>query len=205
MRSTKHWLFIGQALILLAPFFYAWYQTLPWFLPGLAALLEPVLKAAWPDSLVAVNATGGKIVVLVRLIADDAAIGEGMKAVVLNPYTYSYGIPLFSALALASTAGTRQHSVRILLGLLLLAVGLVFSIQASLLFMFQFDEGFQRLSLLGSPSANDSLVIYVHFLGFRVLPRALPVLLWVLLYLDWIRELAHSFANPQGRSGTEMP
>jgi hypothetical protein len=193
---------LGQLLVLLPAFFFAWYETLVWLVPLLAGLLDPLLHLCWPTTFVKIQAAGSKLVVIVRLAAEAVSAGQAHKGVVLNPFTYSYGIPLFAALAIASTASSRQHLVRLLVGLGVLAAGVCLSILASLLFMFQFDAGFERLQLLGSAPANDTLVRYLHFLGFQILPRVLPIALWILLYRDWLGQLIRPAANGEAGSPT---
>ncbi len=188
---------LGQVLVLLPAFFFAWYQTLVWLVPLLADLLDPVLRLVWPTSFVKVQASGASLLVLTRAVGEAAATGQPNQGVALNPFTYSYSIPLFAALAIASDATWRQHRTRLALGLVVLIAGVCLSILASLLFSFQFEKGFQRLELFGSPAATDTLVRYLHFLGFQLLPRVLPILLWLLLYREWLGELI----GPGGKEG----
>lgn len=192
---------VGRLLLLLPLLFFAWYQLLPSIVPMLADLLDPLLRLLWPTSFVKVQAAGAKVAVIARLAAEAAAPGQPYKGVLLNPFTYSYGMPLFAALALATEATWRQQIARLLLGLGLLTVGLCVSIVASLLFMYQFDTGFERLELLSSREANDALVRYVHFLGFLILPRALPLALWILLYRDSLARLIRTSPADAARSG----
>ena len=182
MKARPYLSLLGQLLVLLPSFFFAWYQTMAWTVPALAALLKPLLGISWPDTFVEIEAAGKKLVVIARLAAETSSPGRTLKAVVLNPIDYSYGIPLFAGLAIATSATWKQHLSRLLPGLTILTIGICFSVLASLLFMFQFDSGFERLQLLGSPSANDTLVRYIHFLGFQMTPRVLPIALWILLY-----------------------
>lgn len=184
---------LWQLLLLLPAFFFAWYSSLYWLVPLLADLLEPVLRLLWSDRLQDVHASGTHIVVIVRLSAQGtAAVGAAAKGITLNPFTYSYGIPLYAALAIASDATWQQHLTRLLGGLAILILGIGVSIIASLLFMFQFGAGFDRLELFVTPADNDTLVRYVHFLGFNILPRVLPLVLWVLFYREWVALLIRS-------------
>lgn len=189
MNVRPLWSLLGQLLVLLPSFFFAWYETMPWTVPALAKLLHPLLGFVWSETFVDIKAAGTKLVILARLAADTSPSGEVIKGIVLNPIDYSYGIPLFAALAVASSGTWKQHLRRLLAGLVLLLGGICFSVVASLFFMFQFDAGFERLQVLGSPSANDTLVRYIHFLGFLMTPRVLPLALWILLYRDSLSEL----------------
>jgi hypothetical protein len=172
--------FVVRILVLLFPFYFAWYQVLP------------LLRLLWPDTLATVKGGGGKIIVVARTVATSGEFDGGLKGIVLNPYTYTYGMPLFFALAVASTASGWKHFFRMSVGFAVLLVGLYLSVVASLMYMFQFDGEFARLKLLETPTANDALVEFIHASGFRVLPRALPVLLWAVLYREWAVEMIRS-------------
>lgn len=197
---------LWQLLLLLPAFFFAWYSSLYWILPLLADLLEPVLRLLWPDSLVDVLAAGNNLNVIVRLTEQGAAAaGAAAKGISLNPFSYSYGIPLYAALAIASEASWQEHLARVLGGLVILTLGIGVSILASLLFMFQFGTGFERLTVFASPADNDTLVRYCHFLGFNVLPRVLPLALWLLFYRDWVGVLLRSTRKPAAATGGDPP
>lgn len=180
---------LGQLALLLPAFLFLWFTAGEWLIPGLARMLEPVLIALWPETVLSVETAGRKLLVVTRLAASVAAdphIVAQRKGVLVNPFTYSYGLPLFAALALASTASWRQHLLRLSIGFGILTLGLCCSILVSLLYLFQHDGDYRGFHAFGGDAWNDMLVAYAHFLGFNLVPRLLPLLLWILLYRDWL-------------------
>lgn len=186
----------AQFLILLPAFLFLWYFAGDALFPALAKLLEPVLRTLWPDTVLSVQPSGRKILILTQLLPPDhvdPVMRPPRRAVMVNPFTYSYGLPLFAALALASSAGWRSHLLRLAIGLPVLILGLIFSVIVSLLYLFQISDGYAGLRVVESAELNEAVVFYAHFLGFNLTPRLLPLLLWVLLYRDWLGELARDF------------
>jgi hypothetical protein len=183
---------LGRLALLLPILMLAWYQLGPRLIPGLAWLLEPLLQALWPDTVLAVEAAGRKIILITQVVEPTGfglAYTTARKGVLFNPFTYSYGLPLFAALALASSAAWWRHLIRVTLGLSVLTLGLCFSVAVSVLFLFQFDGIHPGFHALGTKDLNDGFVQYAHFLGFNLVPRVLPLVMWIVLYRDWLSEL----------------
>ncbi|NCA69134.1 MAG: hypothetical protein EOM91_03345 [Sphingobacteriia bacterium] len=182
---------LAAFLVMLPAFLFLWYQAGPWLVPALVALLEPMLTWLWPDTVIGVEPAGRKLIVITELVS-TASIPP-RKGVLVNPFTYSYSLPLFAALALASTASFLRHLLRLAIGMGVLTLGVCFSILVSLLYLFQLDDGYAGLQFSSRAELNEAIVRYAHFLGFNLTPRVLPLLMWILLYREWLAELMREF------------
>lgn len=197
--------FAIQLLFLLPSLFFVWYQAGPWVAPLLAKLLEPLLHGIWPNAIQAVKPMGAKLVVIAQLqhpITHGDFAGHFIysdKGILISPYTYAFGAPLYAALAIASTASFKQHVLRFSLGMILLLAGVGITVVTSLLYIFQLDSGYPQLHWFASRELNDTLVRYCHYIGFQLVPRVLPLMLWALLYRETLRELLG--LAPSGKNG----
>lgn len=198
MKESPLRSFIVQLLILLPSLYFAWYAGAPVLAYLLTFLLKPVLLGLWPDVVLNVSAAASKVVILVRMAPAEAAAplasaaAGGEKGVIVNPLSYSYGLPLFFALALASSASWSQHLLRIVVGVAVIAAGICFTVAVSLVFALDANPKLVPIRLASDPETNELLIRYLHFLGFNVVPRVLPLLAWAVLY----RETGRAIVQP---------
>ncbi len=184
--------FLLQALILLPSFYFAWYATAALTAAPLAALLEPVLQFIWPDTVQGAFALREKVVLSLQVVlaqppeAVGAEVVTRGKGIMINPLSYSYGIPLFLALAIASDASLGAHLLRVVIGLTILVAGICATVATTLVFALHADPSAEGIRLAADDAFNETLVRYLHFVGFLLLPRALPVVAWALLYRDTV-------------------
>ncbi len=194
-------LLIYQLIFLIPAFYFVWYATGAFTASALAEILRHLFHYLWADYVYALKASGTDIIIYMQnlpLVAQGesaAVISLSKKGIVVNPFTYSYGIPLFLALAIASPATLPQYAIRISTGLVILYAGVCFSIIASIIFIMHETPGIQWPTLADSVEINDTLIDYIHFVGFLLIPRVLPLLMWVILYRVAIAEIIHSLRS----------
>lgn len=190
--------FVVQLIILLPSLYFAWYASAPLLSYVLAFLLKPLLVSLWPDVVLNVASAESKILIFVKMLPLEESrhlappVSGGEKGVIVNPLSYSYGLPLFLALALASMASFRQHLARMVVGAAVIAAGICFTVAVSLVFALDANPKLQGIRLATDPETNDLLIRYLHFLGFNVVPRMLPLLAWGVLY----RETGRAIVQP---------
>ena len=126
-----------------------------------------------------------------RLVANPPP-GENL-GFLSNPLSYSYSLPVFAALALA-TPGRRQWW-RLLAGLAILMLVAVASMLATLLKTLAFDVGsvFVAQQQWGALARNGAAMAYQF--GSLLLPMVTPVVLWLALYRGYLAELAPGIAS----------
>lgn len=202
---------IYQLVILLPAFYFAWYATGPYTATALAEILGILFRFFLVDKVYAIHTSGTDIVIYMQNLPrvtigeSTAAFSFADKGIVVNPFTYSYGVPLFLALAIASPATLRQYVFRVGSGLTILYAGICFSIISSIIFIMHENPDIQWPNFSADADLNDALVDYIHFVGFLLIPRILPLVIWGILYRESIREIIHSLRSShasKGASGT---
>lgn len=196
MERPLRSLLIGL-LVLLPSFYFAWYFSGPFFAWPIARLTDSVLTWWWPEMIAGVGQAGSKVQILTRVGLPEiqAAAGRGFAFDVM---TYSYGIPLFAALAIASDATAPQHLFRLTLGFLVLIAGVFSSLFVSILYVFTFHPDYQGVAALAQLQRHEDQINYLYFLGFMIVPRLLPVLIWVILYRDMLERILKSIRRSAG-------
>jgi hypothetical protein len=174
----------------------------PGFAMFTAWALENTLKPAMPKIVLSVGVrVDSNLVVMTKIAPKNSTSSEAIKhgqSVAFNLMIYSFSIPLFSALAVASEGSTTQHLWRLFSGNALLLLFVYICAWVRFLYIAQFGAHFQHAHVLpDSPLITHSLK-YAHYLTSTILPTALPVLLWTMLYRDTFLELiagTKSFSN----------
>lgn len=190
--------FVVRVLLLLPLAFALWYFTAAWHLAPVVWLSELILRSWMPDAVADLRLRGDALLLVThfgevggRLVADPPP-GENL-GFLSNPLSYSYSLPVFAALALA-TPGRRQWW-RLLAGLAILMLVAVASMLATLLKTLAFDVGsvFVAQQQWGALARNGAAMAYQF--GSLLLPMVTPVVLWLALYRGYLAELAPGIAS----------
>ncbi len=200
LNSKKLILFV---LVLLPSFFFAWYMNAHLLARLTAWPLNAVLPQAMPEAVHQINPTDRHLLMLSPIGADprySKAPPRGGQAVGINLLIYSFSIPLFAALAIASEASSWEHVRRISAGLLLLYLFVVLSATIRVLYLLEFGSRFAHVSPVTEQEALRQLIHHGHYLTVTILPTALPVLLWALMYRKTFLNIV-----PFGRSHESSP
>jgi hypothetical protein len=183
--------FLVPLLILLPVAYLVWYRFADVFaLP--AALLSGALSHwLFADVVHRVVKYGVSLVFLV----DGDPAGTARQFLVYLPPLGS-GLPLFIALSLASDARFIRHVINLFSGWLLLVMGqtvsVMFKVGATL---FSYSPPITSPDALCSTDCYWAMLYYVQYFTYMLLPNLLPVIVWALLYRQYVRELVAHIAR----------
>lgn len=171
-------------LVLLPSFFFAWYMNSPFLAKLTAWPLDALLPQVLPDAVSRVGPTGrhlGMLSPIPPATPQPSARGGG-QIVFVNLLIYSFSIPLFAALAIASEASAWAHVRRVSLGVVLLYLFLVASAAIRILYLLEYGARFAHVSPVTDQEFLRHLIRHGHYLTVTILPTALPILFWAMLY-----------------------
>lgn len=209
-RLTK----VGLRFLVLLPAAYLlWYFLAAWWLTPLSHVVEVTSQWLYPKTVDAVMQDGVFLFVLVdpnnsgtlpvlRLKADGRIFG------VFKVYTppLGGGIPIFLALALASTAGPLRHLINLLIGGLVLMAGHALSIVVKIgATLFSEVPDFRPSNTYCSAECYWDLFFPLQYFTYLILPTLLAVVTWAVLYRSYLRRVILSLGGAASRSLSARP
>ena len=195
--------FVGRVLVWLPPAFALWYVTAAWHLAPVVWLSELILRSWMPEAVAGLRMQGSELLLVThfgevagRLVVNPPP-GESL-GFLSNPLSFSYSLPVFAALALATPSPRGWWRLPAGLGMLLLVE--VASMLATLLKILAFDVGtvFVAQQQWGSLARNGAAMAYQF--GSLLLPMVTPVVLWLFLYGAYLAELAPGIGSRRSAS-----
>jgi hypothetical protein len=195
------------AVVVLLPFYlFIWYVAAPLLNWPLAAAADWLLPGLFPGTFVAVVQEGLALDVITRLPLPDELRAQmppgttGDLTFSVNPLIYSYGLPFFTALAIAVPGGEGDKWLRWLWGLPWLLAAQVFGVCMDSLktVLIQFSSGSAEMQQLAAWQREGIALGYQ--LGFLILPSVLPVVLWMTLFRGFLASLVKGPAAASGRA-----
>jgi hypothetical protein len=173
--------------------FGAWYFATILIAVALATALDVSMTWILPAVVAGVVPQGNDLLVLLRVEAlDSASQAVASASVMAHPVDavkYGYGIPLYTALLLASPGGESEKMARWLIGMAILLLVQWFGLAAEILKDLVFSLEMARERLASSELSREILGI-TYQLGYLILPSLTPILVWSLQFRRYIRELA---------------
>lgn len=156
----------------------AWVQVSAWTSYPVAAIAHVALFKLAPDWVRTVHKSPGQLQVDTRLRIEVPDPVQGTRRVEVsvdaNPSTYSYGLPLFLALLLASRS---QHLLRrALAGYLILLIPQAYSLIFAVFRQIIATAG--SAAALGIDYWQMQTIILAGMFGSLLLPTLAPVALW---------------------------
>jgi hypothetical protein len=176
-----------------------WYYLAPSLIWPVALLSDWILAGFFPDHIDGVESLGDHLDV-VTLLSLPAELAKGLQpgqrgdlVFTINPLIYSYGLPLFTALSIATPeppdGGEDIKWRNWLWGLPLLLLaqvwGVCFDVLKSLLYTLG-PEIADKMAF--SPLAMEAVALSYQ-LGYLILPSVLPVAIWVVQYRIYLAEM----------------
>ncbi len=124
------------------------------------------------------------------------AVGE--LVFTINPLSYGYNIPLYTALVLASPAEDAIRALRWLLGTLLLFAFQLFGVLTNVLKILLLDLQAETAAVLSMPGWSNELLVIAYQFGYLILPPVAPIVLWVGQFQTQLLDLT---ATPETSAG----
>ncbi len=168
-----------------------WYWKAEWFNGPAAIVSGWIMRGLFPGWVQAVEWSQRTISLVTTLrVPMVPGVNEGKVAVMVaeaNPLLYTYGLPLFAALLLASGEAKRWR--KLVLGALVLIPFQAWGICFDLLKQVAITAGPAVAAQTGfSPWQRESIALGYQ-LGTLILPTVAPVVLWLALNRQFIPAL----------------
>lgn len=186
--------FMLGVLIFFPLTFFLWYISATYHLAPITVITNKVVSLIAPDALLWLRLDGHTLVLASNFGHNDHGMivsppaGDDVLGFQLNPLIYSYGLPLLTALILA-TPSTRKWS-NLLWGIFLILPTETFSMTFSVLKTLTFDVGAAFQTQQGiSPGVADSIALGYQ-IGTLLLPMIAPLIIWAALNRDFLLQLA---------------
>jgi len=178
--------------------FFMWYFMATAITWPLTLLVEWVSTTLFPLAIASVDQPGHVLNVVTRFAMRTPAGDMALMTFDIDPLSYGYGMPLLTALIIATPGDEAQKWRRWGLGLLLLlltqAWGVCFDIFTHLA-MTMGDAVSQRMGF--TDLQLEGIALGYQF-GYLMLPPLAPVVIWILMHRDFIATLAQRpVENPE--------
>jgi len=203
-------------LVVLLPLTYwLWYRYLEWILQPVFLLVDVFMTLAFPEQIANIDHEGHHLVVTnqqIPVTVPDPTTGElrsGLMPARDFPFDASIagsGMPLFVALMLLASRSAQDIAKGAFIGIPLMWLQhAVVAVCGVLIHPFFFKVIVWSDSLLGTIA--DHTVNAVNTLGLFILPALFPLILWVLLYPEFVKrlmpQLRRIFPLPGSRTAME--
>lgn len=183
---------LGRILLWLPVTFAIWYLTAAWHLAPVAWLAHHLFQFWLPEAVADLSLRQTELLLITRFGAVDGQLvanpppGENL-GFLTNPLSYSYSLPLFAALALATPLPGRWRRLAIGLGvLLLIELASMLATQIKTL-VFETGGAFVAQQQWGAPTRDAAALAYQ--LGSLLLPMVMPLVVWMAGHGSYLAQL----------------
>ncbi len=193
MRTNPLNALIGRTLLWLPATFAIWFLTAPWHLAPVAWAAKGLLTLWLPEAVADLRLHGAQLLLISHFgeaagqVVVNPPSGEHL-GFITNPLSYSYSLPLFAALALATPEPHRAR--RLIVGLaVLLAIELTSMILVQLKsLVFETHGAFVAQQAWDAWARNAVALGYQ--LGSLLLPMVMPLVVWLASHGTFLNQLA---------------
>lgn len=120
--------------------------------------------------------------------ANSARAGQLIFTV--NAMKYGYGVPLLLTMVLATPARVSQKLFKFFLGFLILLLTQLWGVCFEILKVLIFSLGPEITAQMQVTSVMREIIIVCYQFGFLVLPSVSPLIIWLVLYQEFVKKLA---------------
>ncbi|MEJ2404272.1 MAG: hypothetical protein P8171_08285 [Candidatus Thiodiazotropha sp.] len=180
---------------------FVWYALAPAISWPLAVLEDLLLGLLFSQQIEAVELLGSQLDVVTRIPLPAEVLSQypagmvGDLVVSINPLIYSYGLPLFSALVLATPGGESMKWRQWLIGLPLLLCGQLWGVTMDILKTLLFSFGPETAAHFSMGPLQREALALGYQLGSLILPSVLPLAIWIVLNREFLQTLVRSQAD----------
>lgn len=183
---------LGRTLLWLPVTFAVWYLTALWHLAPVAWAADHLLQLWLPDAVADLRLHGAQLLLISRFgevggqMVVNPPPGEHL-GFLTNPLSYSYSLPLFAALALATPLPGRVR--RLAIGLAVLLVVELASMTAVQLKNLVFGTGGAFVAQQGWGQLARDAAALGYQLGSLLLPMVMPLVVWLAGHGNYLARL----------------
>ncbi|MEO8135108.1 MAG: exosortase H-associated membrane protein [Betaproteobacteria bacterium] len=192
--------FIVVVLAWLPVCFVVWYFTAPLLTLPVQWLAIAVAKLGFSDMIIDVEKSGALFSFVTNLRpASATSFTAGKAAIVVDARSllYTYGLPLFAALALAATgfANPRRLVQVLAIGYLVLIPFHTWGVFADALKQLAITMGPAISSQTGFSSFQREVIAFAYQIGTLILPTVIPAIIWVLTHRPFLERMSADLAR----------
>jgi hypothetical protein len=187
--------FVMKVLFGLVLCLFVWFALAPAVTWPLAVMVDLLMGWLFSDQIAAVELVGNQLDVVTRIPLPPEMLTQypgglaGDLVFTLNPLIYSYGLPLFSALVLATPGSEGMRWQQWLTGLPLLLIGQAWGVSLDILKTLLFTLGPQVAAHLSFSPPQQEATVLGYQLGALILPPVLPLAVWIVMNRDFLASL----------------
>lgn len=191
---------LGRVLLWLPVTFAVWYLTAVWHLAPVARLAHHLLQFWLPEAVADLSLRQTELLLISRFgevggqLVVNPPPGENL-GFLTNPLSYSYSLPLFAALTLATSLPDRWRRLAIGLGVLLLIE--LASMLATQVKTLVFDTGGAFVAQQQWGARARDAVALAYQLGSLLLPMVMPLVVWMALHGAYLAQLTPALRKPE--------
>ncbi len=178
--------FVVTTLGFLPVTFALWYFAGPVVTWPVRLLAAAVVHVGLDDIVRSVEQQASVITFVTSLRPGNAA-AAGAISVDVNALLYSYGMPMFAALALAARDGA--WAKKLLLGIAILLPFVTWGVVADFLKNIAFSAGPLVASQTGFSQGERQAIAFAYQFGALILPTVAPAATWVLMHRRFLERM----------------
>lgn len=187
--------FIVKALFWLPACFAIWYLLSDYLAYPANMLLSWLLPDMFPNLIHEISILGAQLEVITEITPKaspaSAPSGQiGTLAFELNPLIYGYGLPLFTALILASPDSDRRRGLYWLIGFIALSLTQAFGTGMDIMKTLAFGLGPEASQAANLSQIQKEGIALGYQMGTLIFPAVIPVLLWIGFHRQQLAEWA---------------
>jgi hypothetical protein len=192
--------FVILVLAWLPVCFAVWYFTAPLLTLPIQWLALAVAKLGFGDIILDVEKSGSVFSFVTNLRPASATTFTGGRSAVVvdsKALIYTYGLPMFAALALAATGlrdGLRLAKV-LVIGYLVLLPFQTWGVVADALKQLAITMGPGISSQTGFSSVQREVIAFAYQFGTLILPTVIPAIVWVLTHRPFLERMSADLAR----------
>lgn len=190
MRGSSLGRFVLRVAAWLPLAFLVWYLAGPILAWPIGLITEAVLKLGFGRLVTEVQQQGHLLTIVSTLKPAQAtteALDSGVLQVELNVLLYSFGLPLLAALIAAARQPHRLR--RLVIGYIVLAPFVSFSVSAEFLKRLAFDVGPAVAAQAGFEPVQREAIAFAYQFGSLIMPAVVPAVYWVLTHRAFVEGL----------------
>ncbi len=184
--------FTIATLLWLPVCFALWYFLSIVSVVPLSSLMNLIMTGVFPQLIGDVQPRGNALLVQTFMTIPNPHVpgGPAVAAVFnVNPLPYGYGVPMYTALVLASPVPIRDKAWGWTLGVLILTLVQTFGVATQMMKILAFEMGEGARVRLGFSQLGYEAVAIAYQVGYLILPAVSPILIWVWQFRGFVASL----------------
>lgn len=191
--------FTVATLLWLPVCFALWYFLSILSVLPLSSLMNLIMTGVFPQLIGDVQPRGNALLIQTFMAIPNPHVADGPAVAAVftvNPLPYGYGVPMYTALVLASPVPVRDKAWRWTLGVLILALVQTFGVATHMMKILAFEMGEGARDRLGFSQLGYEAVAIAYQVGYLILPAVTPILIWVWQFRGFVSRLV-DFPSPE--------